>query len=425
MPSPKKNPRTKAPKTLEKKQKKQIRHPREGENPQKNNQQKNTSASLSSIFSYPAHHLQSTALALAALFIAVATYTILTYSPTPDTPLPLTTTASAEQTFWNSQTQVNTLPLSPVTPPYQTTSRLTGLPLSNIRNERVTGVMIENYTSSRPHMRGLAQADIVYEALAEGGITRFLALFGSADLPRVGPVRSARSYYVSWIAEYGATYIHAGGSPQALTDISTLPTLRDVGESNPALFRDTSIPAPHNLFVNLSKIRDQQTEDSWHDTFLSPRFTFGPPPQGVLDAPTVTIKFSSFDYEVEYQYDATTHTYMRLLAGKSHRDDQGTAITPTNIIIEYTDYHIIDGDEKNRLDLRTLGTGPATYLSSGKVWQGTWEKSSETGLTTFHTTSGKPINLSPGQTWIEVVDDPEKVIIASPEPENTTPDTAQ
>lgn len=280
----------------------------------------------------------------------------------------------------------------------------------------IVGVMIENHGSSRPQMRGLPEASIVYETLAEGGITRFLAIYDRQILAKVGPVRSARSYFVDWAAEYGGAYIHAGGSPQAINQIPT-EHLRDYDEADGALFRDNAFPRPHNLFVSLTTVERQLIASGWQPTIVAPRFDFsGRLPADAIDAIGLTLDFSLANYRVAYAYDPTDGRYARTLGGVTHADVAGTSVRPTNIIVQFTSNWLLgDDDSHGRLGMQTTGEGTAWYFSGGKYWVGTWSKVAG-GRTEFVDAIKQPISLRAGQTWIEVIDSPSKVTVKNPAP---------
>lgn len=306
-----------------------------------------------------------------------------------------------------------------VTPPPATRampSLLSGMPCPSRVDRQLVAAMIENTPASRPQMRGLVDAPIVYEAMAEGGITRFLAIFDCQPLTRVGPIRSARPYYVDWAAEYGAGYLHAGGSPAALTLLDTAPVYR-INEDGAILFRDEAFPKPHNLFADLTKFRTLLADVRWRDTLTTPRFgAMGlAAPVSARPLSGVTLHFSNADFRVDYTWDTQKNVYVRHLGGVPHVDADGRAITPTNLIVQFTDYGVIEGDAKSRLDFRTTGEGTAWFFSRGKYWTGVWRKPIGTNLpTSFFDSDGVPVSLSVGQTWIEVIDNPANVVLVEP-----------
>lgn len=276
-------------------------------------------------------------------------------------------------------------------------SPLTGLPLLSDVEIKPISVMVENYTASRPQMRGLNEAGIVYEVPAEGGITRFLAIFDTSEKKRVGPVRSARPYFIEWAEEFGGAYVHAGGSQAAMQMLRTS-ILQDFDEDGDVVYRDFQYLKPHNLFVNLKDVRKADftgklnDEETWFD------FS-GEIPDLATDVKNFSLDFSFPEYLVKYNYDSVTGLYQRLLGGSPHMAN-GDVIQPRNIIVQFTEYYPID--DEGRLELQTTGEDIAWYFSGGKMWKGVWKKSS--GRTQFYDNAGKLVKLQPGQTFIEILD---------------------
>lgn len=281
-------------------------------------------------------------------------------------------------------------------------SPLTGLPFEGKIAIKPINVIIENLPASRSQMRGLNEAGIVIEALAEGGITRFLAIFDSNADKKIGPVRSARPYFVNWAAEFGGAFVHAGGSEAGLAELAASDLL-NFDEDGTMVYRDFQFLAPHNLFVNLADIRKKVPENN----ALASRFDFsGKIPATAIDVRKFSIDFSLPSYLVDYTYDAVDGKYDRRLGGVTHKEN-GVAIRPSNVIIQFTEYYPID--DAGRLELKTTGENTAWYFSEGKFWRGIWRKTD--GETKFFDNFGKPVSLNPGQTFIEILDASERVAL--------------
>jgi len=273
-------------------------------------------------------------------------------------------------------------------------------------------VMIENMVSSRPPSY-LSQANVVYEALVEGGITRFMALFSGqmVTIPEMGPVRSARPYYLDWALEYGALYVHVGGSPQAFADIRTYEVF-DLNQFFNAQYfwRSDDRQAPHNLYTSGEKmafaLRD--LEAGAEGSFTPWKFKKD---EALVQRPTVekniTIDFSSVNYKVEYKYDRTENDYVRYQAEQIHRDksvseedEEGTEIRAKNIIVQKVKTSLID---EGRLAMEVVGEGEALVFLDGTVITGTWKKDAKDSRTIFYASDGEEIEFNAGTTWIEVV----------------------
>jgi len=267
-------------------------------------------------------------------------------------------------------------------------------------------VMIENLASIRPQ-GGLDQASLVYEALVEGGITRFVAFFViTGPIEDIGPVRSARPYYLDWVKELNALYAHVGGSPQAMSEISTkgIFNLDQFYDARYYWRKDLARPREHNVFT-ASKfltfaLRDKQAPslgdfEAWKfkdDIPLDDRPT---------EAITITINYSSSSYLVRYAYDRDTNTYDRFQNEDPHLImNSGVQISPKNVVVQYAKTGLADAQ---RLTMETVGQGQAVVFRDGKAITGQWRKDSGTDRTRFYDESGSEIVFNGGQTWVEVV----------------------
>ncbi|MFH1171657.1 MAG: DUF3048 domain-containing protein [bacterium] len=278
------------------------------------------------------------------------------------------------------------------------------------------GVMIENLAQVRPQA-GLADASIVYETLAEGGATRFLALFeGPGDhLEKIGPVRSARPYYLEWNSEVDALHAHAGGSPEALQEISgfSIKDLNGIAHGAKYFFRDHTIAAPHNLFTS-SDLLTRALADiglaAATPTFTSWQYKDDPPIAArPADGAYAKADFSGRTYAVEYRYARATNDYARLNAGVPHTDAlTGQQIHVKNVILQIIP-KILDVGEKGRLTLDVTGTGKALLFIDGGANVGTWSKKDRTSRTDFFFEDGKPAVFTRGSTWVEVTPEDEGV----------------
>jgi hypothetical protein len=270
------------------------------------------------------------------------------------------------------------------------------------------GVMIENSIDARPQS-GLDRATVVYETLAEGGVTRFLAMYlPTVDIKKIGPVRSARHYYVDWVEEYGSAYAHAGGSPLGLSQITRdhVPDLNGIGNAWRFFYRDQSLPAPHNLFTNSEQLQKSLVELGYPTSMTVSPWAFDDvqtPTAGSRGATSISIDFSGKAYTVRYEYDAVTRTYLRFNANVPHIDRASHAQLRTdNVIIQFVERPRLLA-EKGRIDLKAIGSGKVLVFRNGAVSEGTWQKSSSAGRTAFSAADGTPIGLNRGTTWVEVV----------------------
>ena len=269
-------------------------------------------------------------------------------------------------------------------------------------------IMIENLVSTRPQY-GLSKAQLVYEALAEGGITRFLAVYTTADnLKEIGPVRSARPYFVDWADELSSMFVHAGGSPEALKQIPStdIIDLNQIAGDHAFFWRHKDFAAPHNLFTSTQLItlaqRDKQVaEQGTYQPWLFKSET--PLEERPIEEKNITIDFSTFSYKVEYHYDRDPNDYRRSNGGEEHKDQAtGEQIRVKNIVIQKVQTSLLESGS-NRLKMVTSGQGDAIIFRDGRAVEGTWKKNKDNERTRFYDTEAKEIEFNAGSTWVEVV----------------------
>jgi len=283
-------------------------------------------------------------------------------------------------------------------------SPLTGEKVDNeaATKQAVTAIMIENSPDARPQS-GLKQAGIIYEAVAEGGITRFLTLHQQDKPQLIGPVRSLRMYYVDWLAPFNASVAHVGGSAAALTEIRN-GNYRDIDQffNGASYWRATDRYAPHNVYTSFAKL----------DALNSAKGYTQSDPKGFIrtdgkastapNASNVTINISGPLYNTTYTYDKENNRYNRNLAGQPHIDREDGAITPSVVIAMKVDMVKVLEDGY-REDIRTTGTGQAVIFQNGMAQEVTWTKANRTSQIVFTDAAGKEVSLIRGQTWIAAV----------------------
>lgn len=292
-------------------------------------------------------------------------------------------------------------------------SPLTGLPVTAAQAKLpVTAVMIENSLPARPQA-GLGSAGIVYEAIAEAGITRFMALYQEAQPDNVGPIRSARPYYLNWLLGYDASLAHVGGSPEALSDIKAW-GVKDLDQFYNAgsYHRVSSRYAPHNVYTSIAQLI--QLEQS--KGYATSQFTGFPrkkdAPAAKPTAATINIAISGPDYNDAYSYNPKTNSYLRSEGGQPHIDaNTNTQISPKVVIALIMPYSLgpLDSSGAYYSDYNNLGSGAAYVFQDGTVEQGTWSKADRTSPLTINDPSGQPIKLNAGQTWITALGDASEV----------------
>lgn len=291
-------------------------------------------------------------------------------------------------------------------PPKPTTeaSKLTGIQVDPALNQRpVTGVMIENSKVARPQS-GLKDAGVVFEAIAEGGITRFLALYQEAQPDYIGPIRSVRPYYLDFLLAFDASIAHVGGAPQALKDIKSL-GVKDLDQfaNSGAYERVKNRAAPHNVYSSMAKFDTLNASKGFVSSTFTSLVRKKDAPAAQPTANKIDLNISSGPYNVHYDYDAATNSYKRSLGGEPHTDERSTAqLTPKVVIaLVMTRGIASDGQHTN---YGTTGSGHMYVFQDGILTEGTWSKTDRKSAFSFTDAAGQPIALNAGQTWITLVD---------------------
>jgi hypothetical protein len=283
-------------------------------------------------------------------------------------------------------------------------SRLTGLEVDPVLNKRpVTGIMIENSPDARPQS-GLKGAGIVYEAIAEGGITRFLALFQDAGPQYIGPVRSVRPYYLDFLMPFDAGIAHVGGAPQALADIKSL-GIKDLDQffNSGAYDRIAQRFAPHNVYTNFAKLDALNASKGYTSSAYTSFERKKASPSKAPNAGTIDLNISGPLYNAHYSYDSATNSYKRSEGGAPHLDEKSGAQLAPSVVVALVMSRGTSGDGEHT-DYTTTGSGNIYVFQDGTVVSGTWTKASRQTQFVFKNADGKPLALNPGQTWISLVD---------------------
>lgn len=299
---------------------------------------------------------------------------------------------------------VESKPIVPKTLP----SPLTGVEVAeDLAKRPIVSVVIENlYPNARPQS-GLSSAGVVYEALAEGGISRYLAVFGDQKPKDIGPVRSLRTYFVDWGMEYNAPVVHAGGNADAL-DLAKQLGMKDLNSfSFDDYFRRINTKfAPHNLYIygeNLDKLLKDKDFNTPPDFIIWQRKDDNR--SSSPNASNIDVDFSYNDYRVSYKYNPESNDYSRYLRGVVDVDvNTDQQIKTKNIVVVYmpTSYGVTRAGESTVI-MRTVGSGKAIFFIDGMAIEGTWQKDEHNSRTKFLDSSENEIKFNKGQTWVEVV----------------------
>lgn len=319
-------------------------------------------------------------------------------------------------------------------------SVMTGLEIADasLNSSPTFCVQIPNGSTdgARPQA-GLTEAAVVFEAIAETGITRFAAIFQNPDTSVIGPVRSLRPYYLDWDTPFDCTVVHAGGSDEALAAIAT-GGQRDLDEDYSYMWREEgSNRLWNNLFTSPAKLAEFNQSKGY--TSSSPqtfsRLSPNAAEQAATDlqncladaeceteqesAQTISINFGSYlNYNTRYSYDPVTNTYLRSYqTGDAHlvyhcptdltepntKSECGelVQVAPSAIaVMMVQEGTMADGYHEQ---ISTINSGKAYIFQNGSIVEGTWQKSSQQSQIVFRNDFGEEISFTPGQLWIAAV----------------------
>jgi len=282
-------------------------------------------------------------------------------------------------------------------------------------NERPLAVMVNNHTDARPQS-GLVDADMTYEIVAEGGITRLIPFYLSKTPTKIGPVRSTRDYYLVLVKELGdAMVMHIGWSPQALEAIQSWP-VRSLGRGNADFWRDNprNVATEHTAYVDGEYLRDLGMSLGWEGRrdFVIWKFKDEAPSAN----PTVKDISIDFwykgDYSTVFKYDSANNSYLRF-NGYDSADapiptkDQETQeqVNVKTVIVQFAQETAIAGDDKSRLKYELVGSGTGLVFMDGTVTEVTWSKAGRDERTMFYTQDGEEMEFNRGKIWICIVPD--------------------
>ncbi len=294
------------------------------------------------------------------------------------------------------------------------------------------GVMIENSQPARPQS-GINAADATYEAVAEGGITRTLNIFYCQDAGIIGPVRSARTYFLDWVSEYGNNplYAHVGGANTS-GPANALGQINDYGWGNyndmnqfaigfPVYYRDETrlgheAATEHTMYSVTTKLwavgksrgitNVDKDGKSWDSNFVPYKFEDVPAASERTSSQIITIPWSGPDYAVAWTYNPKVNLYYRENGGEKHIDrNTHKQLSATNVIVLFqTEQNANDGYDQGAHQLfGTTGSGNALIFKNGKEIKATWKKTDRTSRTTLTDASGSEITFTAGKLWFEIL----------------------
>ncbi|MEA1940308.1 MAG: DUF3048 domain-containing protein [Candidatus Caldatribacteriota bacterium] len=269
---------------------------------------------------------------------------------------------------------------------------------------RPISVMVENSEGARPQT-GLDKASIVYEVLAEGGITRFLAIYCDQESEIVGPIRSARPYFVSKSLEHQAIYVHIGGSEEAYSFIKEekIDDINEFVDFQP-FWRSKDRNPPHNLYSSTVKLRKEANKLGYIEMIKKQIYQFEVDRNEILNGKkvnSIVIPYN-INYSVKYIYEPESIKYLRYMNNEPHIDSKTKKqLTVDNIVIQFVPTKVID--EEGRLSIDFIGEGRGLLFFKGGSEEIIWKKEDLKSRTVFYYKQGDRIALTPGNVWLQIV----------------------
>jgi hypothetical protein len=284
----------------------------------------------------------------------------------------------------------------------------------SISQTRPLAVVVENHPDARPQA-GLSEADVVYETVAEGGITRFLALYQTQETTAIGPVRSARTYFAKLANDWQAIFAHVGGNSDVLANIKNqkYPEILDVDEFFHAktFQRVKNREMPHNTYTSVKRLKSLAENLKVQDWMGNSHWIFkSEAPVSELVIQRLNIDFSQASYAVSWQYQPQTNSYLRTIAKQVDRDENNQQpIEAKNILVQYVKTVPTETDTIGSLDMELNTQGEAVVFLDGKVINGKWQYQNQ--QTKFLTLENQEIALNPGVVWVEMVPEERKALV--------------
>ena len=338
-------------------------------------------------------------------------------SPTPSpTPMPTPTPTPSPEPEPDPGPDLTGLALNPLTGEYID---------ETVAARRPVAVVINNLNKALPQS-GIAQADVIYEVLAEGGITRLIAIFKDFDAEKIGPVRSTRHYFLDFALDNDAVFAHHGGSPQGYNSISSLKInnldgmalegkifFRDpVRRSMPGMLEHSSYTSAQGILseIDVKAFRTEMNEDA-----RAPFDFYGDDEIIAGDSVTkITVPYSPQSQTGVFEYDSENDIYMRSQNGNIHIDElSGEQLSVSNVLVQYVNMYVIAGDSAGRREVTLVSQGTGMLFTQGISMPVKWSKESHHAPTVWTTVNDEKLVLSKGKTWICVLSDKTDLILES------------
>ncbi len=278
-------------------------------------------------------------------------------------------------------------------------SVLTGLPLEGSATRPALVVKIDNVGPARPQS-GINQADIVYVELVEGGFTRLAAVFHSANVGTIGPIRSMRTTDINLLRPLNQPlFANSGGNTYTTRAVSasSLVNIAATSSAGGAYFRSSGRSAPHNLYSTDSDLRSQSAAGGTPPAMFTIRRPGTPSPNSPRDVEGVNVSYPSSS--VSYTWNGSG--WERTQDGSATVDASGVRTAPETVIVRFTPYGTSPADRRSP-EAITVGSGTAWVFTDGQVVEGTWSKPNADAVTVYSDSSGNPIEILPGNVWVEI-----------------------
>lgn len=275
-------------------------------------------------------------------------------------------------------------------------------------DSRPIAVMIDNEKPAWQNHGGLNSAYMLYEFIIEGGESRIMAFFKNVSPSYIGPVRSARHYFLDYAMEHDAIFVHFGWSPKAQSDIKTLGINNINGIYDSFFWRVAPKSSYHNAITSMENIQKYVTRKNYRATSDQESIIkynqYDESLENGKVANNILVKYSGLQ-NTSYEYDEERKVYLRSMRGTPHKDSQtGEQFYAKNIVMIYVKDELLDDPEdKGRRELYNLGTGKGYFATNGQCVEITWEKKTREGRTVYKDLEGNEITFNDGITWVQIV----------------------
>lgn len=288
----------------------------------------------------------------------------------------------------------------------------TGLPIdAEDLNKRPIAVMFDNHYKARAQS-GLSDADVVYEILAEGLITRYMGIIQKMEPQVIGPVRSARPYFIQLALSFDPLFVHVGGSHQALLDIKhyKMADVDGLSVGSGVYYRTQHKSIPHNMYTSYEGIVKEQVRKNYHQEVTYEGLSINSVRTDLEGTEVSEMKVvykpaSSNDgtgYYIEFKYNEMNKKFERYVNGKAHKDETTEIhLAADNVLVLKAKHKVLDSEGRRQIDV--VGKGEGFYFNEGMYIPIKWEKEDGYSATKYFDLEGQEFKLNPGITWIQII----------------------